>query len=299
MRDTSDSEIFKFMGMMNRIQQLNALSITMSRLDRPPRIPGESWYSITNPFDSRNEGREAFARVRVAESTLLRKYGITVHVPDESLPMPSDPSGEEARAQANAREVIRSQFNRVAESIEQKDANAQAAIGHQINIMNSLFIQKFGYKQAFQNIGLDFQADYINKLHDMQLRASNDARDDNVAAGIYLFKTWLGVVSKGDEELDSEFGEYLAELSKKGEWLGSTGASTMGHGGRASSSSAAQMPENPPTVAERFDQMHMDWRDKWDEGEIDTDDYHQGIRRLLLQEVRETVREMLEEHGKR
>lgn len=112
----------------SRAAQLNLLAFAMAELDWPPRMPGEKWLQISNPFTAAPDLPETWDRIEQARRLLLQKHPDAPVVPksrfvfDQSFvphdrgtasppPLPSAPSLEN--------ESFRARLERLAVDYEQ------------------------------------------------------------------------------------------------------------------------------------------------------------------------------------
>lgn len=115
------------------------------------------------------------------------------------------------------RKAFRKEFEQVARSIRQADETVQAAVGHAINMANSMFYQTFSDVADFQRVSNQERIQYIHKLTHMEESLRDDKGDLPSSLGFGLFKMWVGAVSENDDELAEKFGAELAHFSQKGD----------------------------------------------------------------------------------
>lgn len=110
---------------------------------------------------------------------------------------------------------LRDDFLRVTTRLRAADPVIQMAVGHSINMANSLFIQRFGSIAGFRGLSKPEKFQYIEALTNAE---ENMAKEQPQAAvGFALFKMWIAALTEEDEELLQEFSTGLAELSRKGD----------------------------------------------------------------------------------
>lgn len=78
----SSSGILNHLNGASRAAQLNLLAFAMAELDWPPRMPGEKWFHISNPFVAAPDLPETWERVEQARRLLLRKHPDAPVVPN-------------------------------------------------------------------------------------------------------------------------------------------------------------------------------------------------------------------------
>jgi hypothetical protein len=113
------------------------------------------------------------------------------------------------------REELRNDFLRVTTKLKSADSAIQMAVGHSINLANSLFMQRFGGVAGFRALSKSEKLKYIEAL---TITEENMAKDQpHASIGFALFKMWIGALTEEDEELRKEFSHGLSELSRKGD----------------------------------------------------------------------------------
>ena len=109
------------------------------------------------------------------------------------------------------REGLRNDFLRVTTKLKSADPGIRMAVGHSINMANSLFMQRFGGVQGFRALSRSEKLKYIEALTKAE---GNTAKEQpHRSIGFALFKMWVGALTEEDEELIEEFSHGLAELS--------------------------------------------------------------------------------------
>jgi len=119
------------------------------------------------------------------------------------------------KQESSARKGLRLEFERVTAMLRDADDLPLMAVGHVINMMNSMFIQQFHTIEEFQLLPNSIRMDYIHKLTSMEEKMANE--DPFSALGVGLFKMWIGAVVANDEALMSQFFNELSHLSRKGD----------------------------------------------------------------------------------
>lgn len=116
------------------------------------------------------------------------------------------------------RKAFREEFEAVTKALHQADDAVQIAVGHAINMANSIFHQAYSTPSEFQKLPKAKQIEYINKLTNMEVGLREEKNDPNSSIGFGLFKMWIGALSENDTELMKQFNAELAHFSRKGEW---------------------------------------------------------------------------------
>jgi len=119
------------------------------------------------------------------------------------------------KQESSARKGLRLEFERVTAMLRDADDLPQMAVGHVINMMNSLFTQQFHTIEEFQLLPKSIRMDYIHKLTSMEEQMANE--DPFSALGVGLFKMWIGAVVENDKALMSQFFNELSHFSQKGD----------------------------------------------------------------------------------
>lgn len=114
------------------------------------------------------------------------------------------------------RKALRQEFESVTSALRTADATAQIAVGHAINMANSLFHKSFSGVNGFQDLPKSERISYINKLTDMESPLKSKG-DMPASLGFGLFKMWAGAAAELDAELMNQFSRELAYFSKKGD----------------------------------------------------------------------------------
>ena len=113
------------------------------------------------------------------------------------------------------RREFREEFNEAIQALNTADKITRMAVGHSINMANSVLFQNFGDIEGFQNTPKPEQMAYLNKLKALEEKLLNE--DPASGLGVGLFKMWLATVMENDKELMNLFSKELADLSSEGE----------------------------------------------------------------------------------
>ena len=113
------------------------------------------------------------------------------------------------------RKELRDEFEKFTSALRRADDVIQIAVGHSINMANSMFIKRFGSVDAFCQQPMSERIKYIESLTAFEEKMSQ--QDPSAALGFGLFKMWVGVLSEQDQELMSQFSKELGYLSRKGD----------------------------------------------------------------------------------
>lgn len=113
------------------------------------------------------------------------------------------------------RKELREEFEKFTSALRRADDITQIAVGHSINMANSMFIKRFGSIDAFCQQPKGEKIKYIQSLTAFEEKTSQ--QDTSVALGFGLFKMWVGVLSEQDQELMSQFSKELGYFSRKGD----------------------------------------------------------------------------------
>lgn len=115
------------------------------------------------------------------------------------------------------RRAFREEFETTATRLRGADEAVQIAVGHSINMANSIFHQTHGTPARFQGLPKAEQYAYIEKLTDMENKLRDEMRDGPASLGFGLFKMWVGTLTAEDSELTGKFALELAYFSRKGD----------------------------------------------------------------------------------
>lgn len=86
------------------------------------------------------------------------------------------------------RKAFREEFEQVAQSIRQADEMVQVAVGHAINMTNSMFHKSFSGLADFQQLTNQERIQYIHKLTHMEESLRDEKGDLPSSIGFGLFK---------------------------------------------------------------------------------------------------------------
>ncbi len=112
------------------------------------------------------------------------------------------------------REGIRKDYDRVMDVIRRSPPAAQIAVGHSINLVNSMFVKRFGTIAAFQALPENERLGYIESLTKAEAAA---AKEPPAAVAFALFKMWVAAISTDDPEMIEYLSNGISELSRKGD----------------------------------------------------------------------------------
>jgi hypothetical protein len=122
------------------------------------------------------------------------------------------------KRETSERKAWREQFEGTISALRETDEASQVAVGHSINMANSILIKRFGSIDAFRQLPKSSKLEYINKLS--QVKDDLSERDPHAALGFVLYGMWLGAVTESDDELAHKFSSELAYFSRKGDMGG-------------------------------------------------------------------------------
>ena len=115
------------------------------------------------------------------------------------------------------RKALREEFETVTQALRQADEVVQIAVGHAINMANSIFYQSYSTPSEFQKLPKTKQIEYIKKLTNMEVGLREEKNDPHSSIGFGLFKMWVGALSENDTELLNQFNSELSYFSQKGD----------------------------------------------------------------------------------
>lgn len=119
------------------------------------------------------------------------------------------------KKEAPERAHWREQFESAASGLRRADLASQVAVGHSINLANSLMLERFGTLDAFRALPKPEKLEYLDKIAAMKDDLSQ--RDPHAALGFILYGMWLATVVEDDVELSDQFAAVLATYSRKGD----------------------------------------------------------------------------------
>ncbi len=114
---------------------------------------------------------------------------------------------------------LQQRFERCSAELRANDEQTQLAVGHSINLANSMFIQRFGSVDAFRRLRFTEKRKYAEQLNAAQSEMLK-AQQREEALGFMLFKSWILTLAADDVELERQFSTELAFFSKKGDLSG-------------------------------------------------------------------------------
>ena len=115
------------------------------------------------------------------------------------------------------RAAARGEFEQMVTLLKTADDLVQAAVGHSINLANSMFRQSFPDISDFQRIPKSDRIEYMHRLAEVEERLKNEKNDYPASVGFGLFKMWVGAVAENDSELIESFTKELDFFSQKGD----------------------------------------------------------------------------------
>ncbi len=121
------------------------------------------------------------------------------------------------KAENPERRAAREEFESTCRKLRAADEVVQMAVGHAINMANSLFTKSFGSPDGFRGIPDEQKLEYLKKLTAAEERFRDVQNDMASSLGFGLFKMWVGMVVVQDSELTEAFARELAHFSRKGD----------------------------------------------------------------------------------
>jgi hypothetical protein len=112
------------------------------------------------------------------------------------------------------REGIRKDYERVMDVVRRSPPAAQVAVGHNINLVNSMFVKRFRTIAAFQALPENERLGYIESLTKAEAAV---AKEPPAAVAFALFKMWVAAISANDAEMIEHVSKGISELSRKGD----------------------------------------------------------------------------------
>ena len=100
------------------------------------------------------------------------------------------------------REGIRKDYDRVMDVVRRSPPEAQLVVGHTINLVNSIFLKRFGTIAAFQALPEKERLGYIESLTKAEAAA---AKEPPAVVAFALFKMWVAAISANDREMIDYF----------------------------------------------------------------------------------------------
>lgn len=121
------------------------------------------------------------------------------------------------------RRAMRLEFEAITRQLRTADPLAQIAVGHSINMANSVFRQHYT-AASFQDLPSSEQLTCIHSLTAMEKKLQEELSDPTASLGFGLFKMWVGALMAKDEPLMAQISEELAHFSKLGDLSALEGA---------------------------------------------------------------------------
>ena len=119
------------------------------------------------------------------------------------------------KQEPSARKGLRLEFERVTAMLRSSDNLSQMAVGHSINMANSIFAKRFQSVDSFRLLPRTQKMEFIHSLSAVEENAAR--KDVHFALGVALFKMWIGAVVADDVELTCQMFEELRFFSRKGD----------------------------------------------------------------------------------
>ena len=92
------------------------------------------------------------------------------------------------KQESSARKGLRLEFERVTAMLRDADDLPLMAVGHVINMMNSMFIQQLHTIEEFQLLPNSIRMDYIHKLTSMEEKMANEDPFSALGVGRWAFQ---------------------------------------------------------------------------------------------------------------
>ena len=115
------------------------------------------------------------------------------------------------------RKAAREEFESTCRQLRGADEVVQIAVGHAINMANSMFMKTFGSADGFRRIPDPQKFEYMAKLTHAENTLRDEKKDIASSLGFGLFKMWVGMLTARDTELVAAFSQELAFFSRKGD----------------------------------------------------------------------------------
>ena len=116
------------------------------------------------------------------------------------------------------RRFVREEFEKMVKSLRTADPLTQGAVGHTINLANSMFHLKFGSLAKFDALPTSEKMAFVAVLTRTEELAA-ERNQPEAMIGYALYKKWIGAVAIGDKTLAQQFSDGLVELSRIGEFM--------------------------------------------------------------------------------
>ncbi len=114
------------------------------------------------------------------------------------------------------RAELEQRFDQGIAELRLRDAETQVAVGHAINLANSLFIQRFGSADRFRRLTFAEKRKYAEQLNEAQGELLRKGLTWE-GLGFMLFKSWVITLAANGSELERRFSKELASLSRQGD----------------------------------------------------------------------------------
>ena len=114
------------------------------------------------------------------------------------------------------RRGMREEFEAVTRQLRSASPATQIAVGHAVNLANSLFRKSFG-TVSFQTLSTAEQIAYIDQLSVMETKLREVNNDLPGSLGFGLFKMWVGAVAAKDQPLMELMSKELSYFSSQGD----------------------------------------------------------------------------------
>jgi hypothetical protein len=111
------------------------------------------------------------------------------------------------------RDAFQKEFEHVIVTMRRAPEAAQVSLSHTLNMVNTMFLQRFGNKENFIKSERSDQENYVRQLTDMEERLQTV--DAPASLGVGLFKMWVGTLLAHDDALQNRFSKELKAISKK------------------------------------------------------------------------------------
>ena len=111
------------------------------------------------------------------------------------------------------RKQNRLEFEAIMNDMIKQPQSTRIAVGHSINIANSMFYQRFSGVDNFMKLKRTEQMDYQQSLNEMQEKLGET--DPASMIGFHLFGKWISSLIENDKKLMLEFTKGLAILSEE------------------------------------------------------------------------------------
>ena len=114
------------------------------------------------------------------------------------------------------RKAAREEFESTCRRLRGAEEVVQIAVGHAINMANSMFVKTFGSVDGFSRLPNSQKFEYMAKLTNAENAFRDERKDMASSIGFGLFKMWVGMITARDTELIESFATELSFFSRKG-----------------------------------------------------------------------------------